>query len=108
MKTITIALPDPIKVPDTKKALPEKAEAAQEDVPENKEIADLITSLDDIMIDGEKQGNPETPPPAAVSLPRNPDLSSLPPPSEATSQDPSSIASSKPTTDDNNPSSPEG
>ncbi len=108
LKTITIALPDPIKVPDTKKALPEKAEAAQEDVPENKEIADLITSLDDIMIDGEKQGNPETPPPAAVSLPRNPDLSSLPPPSEATSQDPSSIASSKPTTDDNNPSSPEG
>ena len=74
MRTMTITLPDPIKVPDTTKALPEKSEVPLKVTPEEPKGANILAALDDILIDipGSGGGNerisetPEPVPPAPV------------------------------------------
>ncbi|MDP7264187.1 MAG: hypothetical protein QGH39_01360 [Candidatus Thermoplasmatota archaeon] len=45
LKSVTIALPDPINIPDTTKVLPEKSEV----IPEESARADILSALEDIL-----------------------------------------------------------
>jgi len=77
LKTITIALPDPIKIPDTTRALPEKSEVMTEE----SEGADIFSTLEGIL-----RSSPETPapPPPPLDTPdkgtERADEAILPPP----------------------------
>ena len=90
MKAVTIALPDPIKVPDTTRALPEKSEVSPEAPPGQPGGVDILAALDDILIDiPSSPGVPDVPPGLATSGPATtpaaaPTVAPLPPPATGT------------------------
>ena len=49
VKTVTIALPDPVKIPDTRRALPEKTEVTQDGNGEVDGGRDVLSALEDIL-----------------------------------------------------------
>ena len=78
LKTITIALPDPIKIPDTTKALAEKSEVPQDAPPISGQTSEILASLKNILIEGEDAMILDVPPPVSSALPGTPALPSLP------------------------------
>ena len=90
MRAVTIALPDPIKVPDPTRALPEKSEVPPEAPPGQPGGADILAALDDILIDipsspGVPGGTPGMDPASPASTPATaPAVAPLPPPATGT------------------------
>jgi len=79
VKTVTIALPDPVKLPDTRRALPEKSVVGQESAEPGTSEKDILSALDDIL--GGSVEKPPAPPPMPhpPQLKTPPEVPSLPP-----------------------------